>query len=70
MNTIEAPHVKAATEGRASKDYTDTQAYRELLEILSQPFESSCDKCDGTGQIRDLSCSTCSGQGVIRIDFV
>lgn len=70
MNSIEAPTVQPVRKGRLNQEVTDSQALKELMEILREPFESRCYQCSGSGKAKTGACPVCNGSGENRIDFV
>ncbi|MBT5483536.1 MAG: hypothetical protein HOH14_07130 [Gammaproteobacteria bacterium] len=44
----------------------DSCALQEIIEILKQPFQTSCDSCNGLGFVKSgQSCPTCDGSGKV-----
>lgn len=70
MNTLGTLAAGAVRKPRFGQEFSDSDALEELIEILREPFESNCDKCQGSGQHQNASCVVCDGTGVIRIDFL
>lgn len=55
---------------RASGPAVQSQALKEIIDVLRYPFQTSCDTCNGLGFIRNgQDCPTCDGSGKVIDDF-
>jgi len=44
----------------------DSHALQEIIDILKQPFQTSCDSCNGLGFVKSgQNCPTCDGSGKV-----
>ncbi len=44
----------------------DSQALQEIISVLKDPFQTSCDICNGLGFVRSgQDCPTCDGTGKV-----
>jgi len=44
----------------------DSRALQEIIDILKQPFQTSCDSCNGLGFVKSgQNCPTCDGSGKV-----
>jgi len=47
----------------------DSQALQDIIDVLSDPFQTSCDTCNGLGFIKSgQDCPTCEGSGKVLDD--
>jgi DnaJ-class molecular chaperone len=73
MNTLyyekkASSKIGASAEG-ANNVTADSQALQEIINILKNPFQMSCDSCNGLGFIRSgQQCPTCDGSGKVLDD--
>ncbi|MFT5320334.1 MAG: hypothetical protein ACI934_000469 [Pseudohongiellaceae bacterium] len=45
-------------------------ALQEIIDILKQPFQTSCDPCNGLGFVKSgQHCPTCDGSGKVIDNF-
>ena len=43
-----------------------SQALQEIIKVISEPFQASCDTCNGLGFIKSgEDCPTCHGSGKV-----
>ena len=48
----------------------DSRALQDIIDVLSDPFQTSCDTCNGIGFIKSgESCPTCDGSGKVLDDL-
>lgn len=44
----------------------DSRALQEIIDILKEPFQTSCDTCNGLGFVKSgQNCQTCDGSGKV-----
>lgn len=73
MNTLHyhkkiSSNIGPSAEGRHNVA-ADSQALQEIINIQKNPFQTSCDSCNGLGFIRSgQQCPTCEGSGKVLDD--
>ena len=66
--TRKSPVNRPSAEGRHNVA-ADSQALQEIINMLKNPFQTSCDSCNGLGFIRSgQQCPTCEGSGKVLDD--
>ncbi len=58
---------KCGASGERSDTVTaDSQALQEIINVLKNPFQTSCDTCNGLGFVKSgQDCLTCHGSGKV-----
>lgn len=58
---------KCGLSAKRSDNVTvDSQALQEIINMLKNPFQMSCDTCNGLGFVRSgQDCVTCNGSGKV-----
>lgn len=63
-NKLQAAKKDISSTDVQSRIATDSRALQDIIEIMNEPFMTSCDTCNGLGFIRSgEDCPTCSGSG-------
>ena len=69
-NIIAFDSARCRQTDRQADSGPDSKALQEIIDILKQPFQTSCDTCNGLGFIRSgEDCITCKGTGKVLDDL-
>ena len=51
---------------RGQSAAADSHALQEIIDVLKEPFQTSCDTCNGLGFVKSgQNCHTCDGSGKV-----